>query len=299
MAKIIDGKKIAAEIREEIKQKALDLKLTKGVTPGLALLLVGTNPASEIYVRSKIKACEEAGFNSFNHVMSDTATEEEVLAQIDHWNKDENVHGILVQMPLPKHINEQKVIRAISPAKDVDGFHPENIGRLVIGLDSFVPCTPLGILEMIKRSGISLSGKHVVVVGRSNIVGKPIANLLYQKKPEANAIVTICHTGAQDLSRYTRDADVIIAAVGKPNAIKADDVKEGAVIIDVGINRVADETKPKGYRIVGDVDYEGVFDKVSAITPVPGGVGPLTIAMLLSNTYKSAASVAWCTVLFG
>ena len=289
MTKIIDGKVISAQIKEELKEKTAKLTAEKGIIPGLALLLVGEDPASKIYVSSKEKSCKEIGFNSIVRREPATISQDEVLSIINEWNNDPSIHGILVQPPLPKHIDEQKVILAISPAKDVDGFHPESFGRLVIGLPGFVSCTPAGIMELLIRSDISLKGKHVVVVGRSNIVGKPIANLLYQKNPHANAVVTICHTGASDLKQYTRQADVIIAAVGVPEIIKAEDVKDGVVIIDVGINRVEDATKEKGYRIVGDVDYEGVFPKASAITPVPGGVGPMTIAMLLSNTFKSAS----------
>jgi methylenetetrahydrofolate dehydrogenase (NADP+)/methenyltetrahydrofolate cyclohydrolase len=289
MAKIIDGKLISAQIKAELKEKTAKLLEEKGIVPGLALLLIGEDPASTIYVSSKEKSCKEIGFNSIVRREPSTITEEEVLDIIDQWNKDDKIHGILVQLPVPKHIDEQKIILAISPKKDVDGFHPESFGRLVIGMPGFVSCTPAGIMELLIRSEINLKGKHVVVVGRSNIVGKPIANLLYQKNPHANAVVTICHTGASDLRQYTIQADVLIAAVGVPEIIKADDVKDGVVIIDVGINRIDDPTKEKGYRIVGDVDYEGVFPKASAITPVPGGVGPMTIAMLLSNTFKSAS----------
>ncbi len=289
MAKIIDGKLISAQIKAELKEKTAKLLEEKGIIPGLALLLIGEDPASTIYVSSKEKSCKEIGYNSIVRREPATITELEALNIIDQWNKDDKIHGILVQLPVPKHIDEQKIILAISPKKDVDGFHPESFGRLVIGMPGFVSCTPAGIMELLIRSEINLKGKHVVVVGRSNIVGKPIANLLYQKNPHANAVVTICHTGASDLRQYTKQADVLIAAVGVPEIIKADDVKDGVVIIDVGINRVDDPTKEKGYRIVGDVDYEGVFSKASAITPVPGGVGPMTIAMLLSNTFKSAS----------
>lgn len=289
MAKIIDGKIISAQIKSELKEKTAKLLEEKGIIPGLALLLIGEDPASTIYVSSKEKSCKEIGYNSIVRREPATISEEAVLKIIAEWNHDDKIHGILVQLPVPKHIDEQKIILAISPKKDVDGFHPESFGRLVIGMPGFVSCTPAGIMELLIRSEINLKGKHVVVVGRSNIVGKPIANLLYQKNPHANAVVTICHTGASDLKQYTRQADVIIAAVGVPEIIKADDVKDGVVIIDVGINRIDDPSKEKGYRIVGDVDYNGVFPKASAITPVPGGVGPMTIAMLLSNTFKSAS----------
>jgi methylenetetrahydrofolate dehydrogenase (NADP+)/methenyltetrahydrofolate cyclohydrolase len=289
MAIIIDGKLTSANIREELKIKTAELLKEKNIIPGLAVLLVGEDPASQVYVNSKEKACIEVGFKSILLRKPADISEEEVLAIVNEWNNDPTIHGILVQLPLPKHIDENKIILSISPKKDVDGFHPESFGRLLIGLPGFVSCTPAGIMELLKRYKIEMKGKHVVVVGRSNIVGKPIANLLYQKTPFANAVVTICHTGAKDLTYYTKQADVIIAAVGVPELIKADDVKEGVVIIDVGINRVDDASKPKGYRLTGDVDYNSVLPKVSAITPVPGGVGPMTIAMLMENTFKSAS----------
>lgn len=289
MAIIIDGKATSAKIREELKVKAQDLFASKGIKPGLALLLVGEDPASKVYVGSKEKACTELGYNSIVIRLSETASEAEVLDYVNKWNNDDSIHGILVQLPLPKHIDEQKVIKAISPAKDVDGFHPENVGRLVIGLPCLLPCTPNGIMELIKRYDIETKGKHVVVLGRSNIVGKPIANLLYQKADNANAVVTICHTGAKDFSVYTKQADILIAAVGVPELIKAEHIKDGCVIIDVGVNRVDDAANAKGYRLTGDVDYNSVLEKVSAITPVPGGVGPMTISMLMLNTYKSAS----------
>ena len=261
--KLIDGKKIAADIRAELKIKTDKLIREKGIRPGLALLLVGSDPASKIYVNSKIKACAEIGFRSITKELPADTTEEEVLRIVKQWNEDPEVHGILVQLPLPKHIDDNNVIRAISPDKDADGFHPESMGRLVIGLPGFVSCTPAGILELLIRSNISINGKHVVVVGRSNIVGKPIANLLYQKNPHANAVVTICHTGAKDISYYTKQADVLIVAVGVPEVIKADDVKEGVVVIDVGMNRVEDATRPRGYRLTGDVDFPSVSDRKS------------------------------------
>lgn len=289
MTQIIDGKKISAEIKEELKLKTEELKKSKGITPGLALLLVGEDPASKIYVSSKEKSCQQIGFHSIVRKEPETITEQDVLDIIKDWNNDDSIHGILVQLPLPKHIDEQKVIMSISPAKDVDGFHPESFGRLVIGLPGFISCTPAGIMELLSRSNVETKGKHAVVVGRSNIVGKPIANLLYQKNKNANSIVTICHTGSDDIFQYTKQADILIAAVGVPQIIKAEHVKEGVVIIDVGINRIEDSSRERGYRLVGDVDYDSVFSKASAITPVPGGVGPMTIAMLLSNTFKSAA----------
>ncbi|MBM2813513.1 MAG: Bifunctional protein FolD [Ignavibacteria bacterium] len=285
---IIDGKSISAQILSELKVKGSQLEAQHGVRPGLAVLLVGDNPASETYVRNKIKACEEVGFHSVVERLSDFVGEENVLERIHNWNESKEIHGILVQLPLPKQIDEQKILLAISPCKDVDGFHPENIGRLLLGMPGFLPCTPAGIMEILKRTKIQVSGKHVVIVGRSNIVGKPLANLLYQKTEEANAVVTICHTGATNLKHYTQQADVLIVAVGAPHLILADDVKPGSVVIDVGTNRVPDPTSKTGFKLVGDVDFEGVKNKTYAITPVPGGVGPMTIAMLMQNTYLSA-----------
>lgn len=294
MTLIIDGKQISAEIKQELALKTQQLRATRGIQPGLGLLLVGENPASQVYVRSKAKACEELGYHSVTITKPADITEDEVLRIVAEFNADPLIHGILVQLPLPKHINEQKVLLSIDPRKDVDGFHPMNTGRLVAGLPCFAPCTPAGIMEMIIRSKIETKGKHAVVVGRSNIVGKPIANMLYQKAEGANAIVTIAHTAAPDVSYYTKQADILVAAVGVPHAITADMVKEGAVVIDVGINRIADPSAKSGSRLVGDVDYDAVFAKVQAITPVPGGVGPMTIAMLMSNTYRSAAGeISW------
>ncbi|MGI6369841.1 MAG: bifunctional methylenetetrahydrofolate dehydrogenase/methenyltetrahydrofolate cyclohydrolase FolD [Ignavibacteria bacterium] len=287
MAIIIDGKKISSDIKNELKARVENIT-AKGIKPKLALLLVGEDAASQMYVRSKERYCNDIGIESVVLRMPNTTTEEEVLDIIDKWNNDKTVNGILVQLPLPKHINESKVLLSISPSKDVDGFHPENVGRLVAGLPSYVPCTPLGIYELLKRYKINLKGKHCVVVGRSNIVGKPIANLLMQKEPNANAIVTVCHSAAPDISYYTKQADVLIAAVGSPELIKGEDVKEGVVVIDVGINRVEDLSTEKGYRVVGDVNFAEVSKKASAITPVPGGVGPMTISMLILNTLRSA-----------
>jgi methylenetetrahydrofolate dehydrogenase (NADP+) / methenyltetrahydrofolate cyclohydrolase len=288
MAIIIDGKSVAASIRNELKVKTQNLKNEKGIVPGLALMLVGEDPASKIYVSSKEKDCSEIGYKSIVLRLPENTPESEVLKVIKEWNNDPEIHGMLVQSPVPKHIDETKVILSISPHKDADGFHPENIGRMVIGLPGFLPCTPAGIFELIKRYEIDLKGKHVVVLGRSNIVGKPIANMLYQKKPWANAIVTICHTAAKDFSIYTKQADVIIAAMGVPEVIKPEHVKDGVVVIDVGINRIPDSSQSKGYRLTGDVDFEGVSKKSFAITPVPGGVGPMTRAMLLTNTFLAA-----------
>ena len=289
MTQILDGKAIAQDVRAEVGIKTQALRESRGIQPGLAVLLVGENPASQVYVRSKAKACEELGFYSLVLEKPATITEAEVIEQVRTWNADPRIHGILVQLPLPAHIDEQRVLLTVHPAKDVDGFHPENIGRLVAGLPCYAPCTPAGVMEILKRSHIETKGKHAVVVGRSNIVGKPMANLLYQKNPYANAIVTICHTAAPDLTRYTREADILVAAVGVPEAIHGRDLKEGVVVIDVGINRIDDPTAPKGTRLVGDVHFESASAKASAITPVPGGVGPMTIAMLMLNTYRSAA----------
>ncbi len=284
---IIDGKKTSIDIKEELKAKADQLKNEGKKLPGLVTILVGENPASKSYVNSKIKDCAEIGINSKLEKLDENISEAELLKIIDNYNKDENFHGILVQLPLPKQIDEDKIIEAINPQKDVDGFHPNSVGKLVIGKDTFKSCTPFGIMELIKRYGIETKGKHVVIVGRSNIVGKPIANMLVQKEVGANAIVTVCHTAAQDISYYTKQADILIAAVGRAKVITEDMVKDNVVVIDVGINRVDDSSRKKGYRIVGDVDFEGVSKKASWITPVPGGVGPMTRAMLLTNTFKA------------
>lgn len=289
MAYSINGKAIAADIRRELTEKTLLLREQQGIVPGLGLLLVGDDPASQVYVRSKAAACQEVGFHSVIIRKPADTTEQEILAQIQMWNADEAIHGILVQLPLPRHVDETRVLLAIAPEKDVDGFHPDNVGRLVTGLPGFVPCTPAGIVELLVRSGVETKGKHAVVVGRSNIVGKPIANLLYQKNNRANAVVTLCHTAAPDISVYTKQADILISAVGVPHLIGVDDVKEGVVVIDVGINRIEDVSVAKGYRLVGDVNFAAVEPKASAITPVPGGVGPMTIAMLMSNTFRSAS----------
>lgn len=288
MAEIIDGKKIAEEIRNEVKAETEQLKRTKGVTPGLAFILVGENPASQIYVRMKGKACDEMGFFSITDRLPADIPERTLLDRIEELNDDPTIHGILVQLPLPKHINETKVLELIKPSKDVDGFHPYNVGKLVVGEDTLKPCTPAGIQELLLRSGNDPKGKHVVVVGRSNIVGKPVANILLQKQVGANAVVTVAHTGASDLRRYTKEADILIAAMGKAESITGDMLKEGVVVIDVGMNRVDDPTAKNGYRIVGDVHFESASKVAKAITPVPGGVGPMTIAMLMKNTLKAA-----------
>ena len=289
-AQIIDGKRIAEDIRREVKEEALRLKRERGIVPGLAFILVGENPSSQSYVRSKGRACEEAGFYSMTEKMPATTTEEALLEKVRGFNDDPRIHGLLVQLPLPDQIRENRVIEAIDPRKDVDGFHPINVGKLVAGVECFRPCTPAGIQELLLRSGHDPSGKHVVVAGRSNIVGKPIANILLQKQRGANAIVTIAHTAARDLSFYTKMADILIAAIGKPEAITGSMLKPGAVVIDVGINRVDDSSTKSGYRLVGDVHFESASKIASAITPVPGGVGPMTIAMLLKNTLAAATA---------
>jgi methylenetetrahydrofolate dehydrogenase (NADP+)/methenyltetrahydrofolate cyclohydrolase len=284
---IIDGKKTAADVRSELKQKVIELKEKTGQVPGLVTILVGENPASQVYVNMKIKACSEIGMHSKLEKFDASISEKELLEIIDNYNNDPLFHGILVQLPLPKHIDEDKIIESINPQKDVDGFHPASVGKLVIGKDTFKSCTPYGIMELLKRYNIETKGKHVVVVGRSNIVGKPIANMLVQKEEGANAVVTICHSAAPDLSLFTKQADILIAAVGRANLITKQMVKEGVVVIDVGINRIDDPESKKGYKLVGDVDFNGVSEKSSYITPVPGGVGPMTIAMLLTNTVKA------------
>lgn len=286
-AKIIDGKQIAADIREELKKEVTALK-EKGVVPGLGVILVGEDPASKSYVSAKEKACENIGIFSDDNRLSAETTQAELLAVVERMNNDARINGILVQLPLPKHIDEAAVLLAIDPKKDVDGFHPMNVGKMMVGEEAFLPCTPHGVVQMLMRSGVETSGAHVVVVGRSNIVGKPVANMLLQKKEGANATVTLCHTRTKDLGSHTRQADIIIAASGWPNTITADMVKEGAVVIDVGVNRVEDATRERGYRLVGDVDFDAVKKKASMITPVPGGVGPMTITMLLFNTVDSA-----------
>ena len=286
-AQIIDGKQVAAEMRAELKEKVAELK-SKGVTPGLAVVLVGEDPASKSYVTAKERACEEIGIYSDDNRLPAETSEEDLLALVDKLNKDPKINGILVQLPLPNHIGEDKILLAIDPAKDVDGFHPVNVGKMVVGQDAYLPCTPHGVIQLLLRNNVKLEGAEVVVVGRSNIVGKPVANMLIQKAPTGNATVTVCHTRTKNLVQHVKRADIIIAAAGWPNTITADMVKDGAVVIDVGVNRVEDATKKKGYRLVGDVDFEAVKEKVSLITPVPGGVGPMTITMLLYNTVQSA-----------
>ena len=288
LASVIDGKAIAAEIRSEVQVSVSALTRDTGIVPGLAVVLVGDNPASQVYVRNKQKSAREIGMNPMDikfHQDVDSAT---IEAQLDQLNEDESVHGILVQLPLPDHLDEKSIIRRINPMKDVDGLHPENVGLLLAGTSRFVPATPAGIQELLMRTNNNPSGQHVVVCGRSDIVGKPISALLLQKNQSANATVTICHTGTKDMGAITRQADILIAAVGIPELITADMVSDGVVVIDVGINRKPDASKKTGYKLVGDVEYIGVSEKASAITPVPGGVGPMTIAMLLYNTMKAA-----------
>jgi methylenetetrahydrofolate dehydrogenase (NADP+)/methenyltetrahydrofolate cyclohydrolase len=287
-AQVIDGNKIAAQIRGELEKEIKALKDKQGVAPGLAVVLVGENPASQQYVKNKNKAAHEIGIYSEQHNLPKDTPEAELLALVVRLNADPKIHGILVQLPLPKHIDEKKVLLLIDPEKDVDGFHPMNLGRMMVGDPAYLPCTPHGVVKMLAYSGVKPSGKHVVVVGRSNIVGKPVANMLVQKAEGADATVTICHSRTKDLPSVTRLADILIAAIGQPEFVTAEMVKPGAVVIDVGVNRVDDPSSPKGFRWVGDVKYEEVAAKASAISPVPGGVGPMTITMLLYNTVESA-----------
>jgi len=286
-AKLIKGNEIAQQIREELKQETSNLKAKYNVVPGLVTILVGENPASVSYVTGKQKTSKELGFYSIQDNQPETITEEQLLKLVDKYNNDPKIHGILVQLPLPKHINETKILYAIDPKKDVDGFHPVNVGKLMIGEADYLPCTPAGIQQLLIRSGAKIDGAEVVVVGRSNIVGKPIANILLQKQKGANATVTICHTGTKDMAFHTRRADILIVAAGKPKAVTADMVKEGAVVIDVGVNRIGMTPEGKA-KLCGDVDFDAVQQKASAITPVPGGVGPMTITMLMMNTVKAA-----------
>ena len=291
-ATLIDGAAIGRLVRADVARDVARLQAL-GVVPGLTVVLVGDDPASAVYVRSKGKACEEAGMHGETIRMPADATEEQLLAQVDALNDDPRVHGILVQMPLPRHMSADKVIRRIRPEKDVDGFHPVNVGKLSIGeRDGFVPCTPAGAIELLVRSGVDTRGKDAVIVGRSNIVGKPMAALLMQDAPGGNATVTVCHSRTVDLASHTRRADILVAAIGKPEMITGDMIKPGAVVIDVGINRVNDNSVAKGYRIVGDVHFASARAVASLITPVPGGVGPMTIAMLMQNTVRAAAQIA-------
>ena len=290
-AKIISGVEIAKDIREELKGEVTELTEKHSIVPGLVTILVGEDPASVSYVTAKGKTAHALGIYSEQLDLPADTSEVDLLALIDKYNKDEKIHGILVQLPLPKHINEGKVLYAIDPKKDVDGFHPVNVGKMVLGEKCFLPCTPHGILEMLTRSGIETSGKEVVILGRSNIVGKPMANLMLQKRDAGNATITVCHTRTKDTDFHTKRADIIIAAVGVANLVKADQVKDGVVIIDVGVNRVGMSESGKAI-LAGDVDFDSVKEKASFITPVPGGVGPMTITMLMKNTVQSAKQFA-------
>lgn len=287
-ARLLDGAALGRQIRAEVATDVAEL-LRLGTRPGLAVILVGEDPASQVYVRSKGRACEEAGMTSVTHRLPDTTTQEDLLQLIDQVNADPAIHGLLVQLPLPKHINTDLVLRRVSPAKDVDGFHPVNVGKLVLGDSTgFRPATPYGVQQMLVRSGIETKGANAVILGRSTIVGRPMAGLLLKDGPGGNATVTVCHSRSRDLPSITRNADILVAAIGKPQFVTGDMIKPGAVVIDVGINRVDDSTAAKGYRLVGDVDFEAAKEIASAITPVPGGVGPMTIAMLLVNTLQAA-----------
>ena len=290
-AKIVKGTDVAKEIREELK-KEVDILIEKhNVTPGLVTILVGEDPASVSYVTGKQKTAKELGFHSIQDNQPADISEEKLLSLVEKYNEDDKIHGILVQLPLPKHINETKVLYAIDPKKDVDGFHPVNVGKLMIGEADYLPCTPAGIQQLLIRSGVQIEGAEVVVVGRSNIVGKPIANILLQKAPGANATVTICHTRTKDMTAHTKQADILIVAAGKPKAVTADMVKDGAAVIDVGVNRIGMTPEGKA-KLAGDVDFDSVKEKASMITPVPGGVGPMTITMLMANTVKAAKLAA-------
>ncbi|MFZ4780514.1 MAG: bifunctional methylenetetrahydrofolate dehydrogenase/methenyltetrahydrofolate cyclohydrolase FolD [Terrimicrobiaceae bacterium] len=288
-AQILDGKQLAAQMRVEIARRVAELKMKHGITPGLAVVLVGEDPASVSYVTAKEKACEEAGMFSKEIRLPADTSEAKVLETVRGLNADDSVHGILVQLPLPKQINEQAIIHAIAPEKDVDGFTPVNVGRMMLGEDCFLPCTPHGVIKMLQAAGVETSGKHAVVVGRSNIVGKPVAQLLMRKAPGGNATVTVCHTGTKDLGFFTRQADILVVAAGRAGTVTADMIKPGAAVIDVGVNRIADVTKKNGFRLEGDVDFQGAKEVAGVITPVPGGVGPMTITMLLENTVQAAS----------
>jgi methylenetetrahydrofolate dehydrogenase (NADP+)/methenyltetrahydrofolate cyclohydrolase len=290
-AQIIDGKQVAADMRSELKAETARLK-KQGIMPGLGVILVGEDPASKSYVTAKERACEEIGIYSDDNRLPADTSQEDLMALVEKMNNDPKINGILVQLPLPKALNEADVLLAIDPVKDVDGFHPMNVGKMVVGEKAFLPCTPHGVIQLLIRSGVKLAGAEVVIVGRSNIVGKPLANMLIQKNATGNATVTVCHTRTKNLAEHTRRADIVIAAAGRPNTVTADMVKDGVVVIDVGVNRIEDATKKSGYRLVGDVDFEAVKERASLITPVPGGVGPMTITMLLYNTVESAKRAA-------
>ncbi len=287
VARLILGKEVSEEIYGELRQRIAALK-SRGVVPGLAVVLVGSDPASQVYVRKKGEMCESLGMRSVTIRMPEETTQAELLSKIGELNRDPSIHGFLVQLPLPKHLDEKEVINSIAPEKDADCFHPSNVGRMLIGEPLFLPATPAGVQQMLIRSGIETAGKHVVVVGRSNIVGKPMAAMMMQKGSGADSTVTVVHSRTKDLAAITRQADILIVAIGKPRFITADMVKEGAVVIDVGTNRIDDPSRPNGSRLVGDVDFEAVKDKASAISPVPGGVGPMTICMLMCNAVRAA-----------
>jgi methylenetetrahydrofolate dehydrogenase (NADP+)/methenyltetrahydrofolate cyclohydrolase len=289
-AQIISGTQIAQDLRTSIKQQTQELK-TQGIIPGLGVVLVGNNPASISYVTAKEKACEENGLASKEIRLPEDVTQDQLLSVIEQFNQDPEIHGILVQLPLPNHIKEDQVIQAISPEKDVDGFHPISLGKMITGQDTFLPCTPHGVIQILKAIDASPAGRQVTIVGRSNIVGKPLANMLLARGPWGDATVTVCHSKTPDLKEHTLKADILIAAVGAAKLITKDMIKPGAVVIDVGVNRVPDESKKSGFRLVGDVDFDGALEVASAITPVPGGVGPLTITMLLYNTLESAKRI--------
>jgi methylenetetrahydrofolate dehydrogenase (NADP+)/methenyltetrahydrofolate cyclohydrolase len=290
MARILSGKELGEKMRQEMKIEVSALKQKHDLVPSLSVVLVGDDPASISYVKGKEKACAIVGINVTKHKFDADYPEDRLLKLISDMNQDPMIHGILVQLPLPRHINEEKVLYAIDPDKDVDGFHPINVGRLMIGAPGYIPGTPHGIQQMLLRNGIEIAGKHVVIVGRSNIVGKPLALLLIQKKTGANATVTICHTGTKNMGDITKQADILVVAAGRAHTVNADMVKQGAVVIDVGVNRVEDSSKKSGYRLIGDVEFEEVSAKASAISPVPGGVGPMTITMLLHNVIQAAKS---------
>jgi len=291
-AKIIDGNAIGKQVREELRAEVADMR-SRGIVPGLTVVLVGDDPASQVYVRMKGKAADELGMKSGTIRLPADTTEADLLALIDRLNADRAVHGILIQLPLPKHMNSQKVLLRMNPDKDVDGFHPVSVGRLVIGdRTGFRPCTPAGVQELIVRSGVDPRGQHLVVVGRSLIVGRPVANIFLQDAPGANATVTICHTKTRDLTAITRQGDILVVAAGRPEVVRGDQIKPGAVVIDVGVNRVEDTTKEKGYRLVGDVKFSEAVEVASLITPVPGGVGPMTIALLMKNTVQAARQLS-------
>ena len=288
LSKIIDGKAIAAEVNRESAAMVAEISRVYGACPGLAVVLVGDDPASQVYVSSKVKKCQELGIYSEKIVLDKDATQKDVLEVINSLNNNSSIHGILVQSPPPPQINEEEIIHAIRPEKDVDCFHPFNVGKMFLGdFSGFLPCTPWGVIQLLERSGISPAGKKSVILGRSNIVGKPMAALLWAKGKNADSTVTVCHSRTPDIAEITREADIIIAAIGKPEFLKGDMVKEGAVVIDVGINRISDPSAPKGTRLVGDVAFDEVAEKASRITPVPGGVGPMTIAMLMRNTLRA------------